>query len=510
MKNILFAVSEIEGIVKTGGLADVAKALPLTLNQLGYDARTVLPYYQQIHTTLPIENALETVEFSLALSQEYQVKVHLFRHNESLVYAVDIDPLFNRVGIYSSGYHAFDDNGERFGVYAIAVLHFFEHFAEQAQFSPEIIHCNDWHTGLIPALFEQSDYWRNSNCKTLLSIHNGAFQGIFQAHTVPSLLQKFGWEYFDVDTINFLKQGIRYAGKVVAVSPNYAEELLTPLGSHYLYDTFQEAKHKCHGILNGCEYKDWSPETDPLIPFNYDVNSLDIKAKNKQALQEQLGLTVDANTPIIAQVSRITDQKGFDYLIPALRRLAQHRVQLVIAGQGDPFYVEQLKNIAAKYPERIHFHNGYSEELAHQYMAGADYFLVPSLFEPCGLTQMYALAYGTLPIVRKVGGLKDTVRDLTRFANANGFVFTQPNADHLVSAIRRGLVFYHECKKTYREMQVRAMNTKYLWQESAVKYVELYRELHGIESVAASENLYDTVTATNESNNEQHWQELAS
>lgn len=509
MKNILFAVSEIEGIVKTGGLADVAKALPLTLNQLGYDARTVLPYYLQIQTILPVEKAISSTEFSLALAQDYQVRVHLFNHNDALIYCVDIAPLFEREGIYSSGYHAFEDNGERFGVYAIALLHYFEHFGASQGFMPEIIHCNDWHTALIPALFEQSDFWRAKDCQTLLSIHNGAFQGIFQAHNVPSLQYKFGWEYFDGDCINFLKLGIRYAGKVVAVSPNYAKELLTPLGSHYLYDTFMQAKDKVHGILNGCEYQDWSPETDPLISVNYDVNSLENKALNKDALQRLLGLTVDPNTPIVAQVSRITDQKGLDYLIPALRELVQHRVQLVIAGQGDPYYVEQLENIAKQYPEKIHFHNGYSEELAHKYMAGSDYFLVPSLFEPCGLTQMYALAYGALPIVRKVGGLKDTVRDLTR-SNANGFVFTKPNASHLISAIRRGLVFFHECKKTYREMQVRAMNTKYLWQDSALEYVALYEQLLGIARYQESANLYDTVAFTSDSNNEQNWQQLAS
>lgn len=513
MKNIIFAVSEMEGIVKTGGLADVAKALPLALNQFGYDTRVILPYYQQVQNILPLSNAITSYEFSLDLSVFYPVKVHCFRHNGVTIYCVDIDALFNRFGIYSSGYDAYADNGERFAVFSISVLHFFQHFAEQIAFKPHVIHCNDWHTALIPALFQQSEYWRNQYCETLLSIHNGAFQGVFSRISTPSLESRLTEDCFDYDTVNFLKLGIRYAGKIVAVSPNYAKELLTPLGSHYLYDTFQEAKDKCHGILNGCDYKDWSPDTDPLIDIPYDVDHLEKKAKNKHALQKQLGLTIDPTVPVVAQVSRITDQKGLDYLIPALFELVQHRVQIVIAGQGDPFYVEQLKRISNKYPSKIHFHDGYSETMAHRYMAGADYFLVPSLFEPCGLTQMYALAYGALPIVREVGGLKDTVRDLTQ-PNANGFVFSEPNAAHLVSAIRRGLVFYHECQKTYKEMQRRAMNTKFNWKDSAEKYVGLYHSLLNEkkldESLLSNVSLYETLQMNHHSNNDENLDILAS
>ncbi|MBU2919083.1 glycogen synthase [Psychrosphaera sp. F3M07] len=478
MKNILFAVSEIEGLVKTGGLADVAKALPLALNKLGHNARIVIPYYQQIAKILPKDNAIKSYAFPLNLNITYQVNVHVFEHTGLTIYCVDIATLFDRSGIYGDDYHAFEDNGERFSVFSIAILYFFQHFATQLSFSPNIIHCNDWHTALIPMLFKHDDYWKQANCDTILTIHNGAFQGIFSKKSVPSLISKLGTSHpnYEHDVVNFLKLGIVFAGRVVAVSPNYAQELLTELGSHHLFDIFQQVKHKTSGILNGCDYKDWSPEQDQLIHTPYGPNSLEKKLENKKDLQQQAGLTVDANIPIVAQVCRLTDQKGLDYLIPALRELVQHKVQILVAGTGDPIYVDQLEFLAQKHPDKLHFHHGYSEKLAHSYMAGADYFLVPSLFEPCGLTQMYALAYGTLPIVREVGGLKDTVIDLA-FDDATGVVFSQPDCSHLIAAIRRGLLFYREYPERYKNLQVRAMDTKFLWHDSANQYLELYETL---------------------------------
>lgn len=478
MKSILFAVSEMESLVKTGGLADVAKALPVTLKNLGHDARIVMPYYQAVSQVMPIEQALKSYSFSLNLACDYQVNIHHFLHLGIDIYCVDIKELFSRPGIYGDDYHAFDDNGERFSVFSIALLSFFQHFQHQLEFNPQVIHCNDWHTALVPVLFEHDSYWQQAKCKTILTIHNGAFQGIFSKKSVPSLTQKLGKNHpsYELDVINFLKLGIEYTNKVVAVSPNYAKELLTELGSHHLFDIFHQHQQKITGILNGCDYTDWSPEQDPLIQYPYSASQIANKAKNKQALQNRCGLTPDDNIPIIAQVCRLTDQKGLDYLIPALRELSQHKVHILIAGTGDPIYVDQLEFLANKYSDKIHFHHGYSEALAHQYMAGADYFLVPSLFEPCGLTQMYALAYGTLPIVREVGGLKDTVIDLTQ-PNATGLLFSQPNCAQLVAATRRALLFYREYPEKYQDVQQRAMQSKFSWNKSASQYLELYESL---------------------------------
>jgi starch synthase len=231
------------------------------------------------------------------------------------------------------------------------------------------------------------------------------------------------------------------------------------------------------GILNGCDYNDWSTQTDPYIEQNYQLDTLELKTKNKLAIQKSNKMQLAEDIPVIAMVSRLTDQKGLNYLLPAIKQLVHHRVQIMIAGTGDPLYVDQLEYLAKKYPETVHFHHGFSEHIAHTYMAGADFFMMPSLFEPCGLTQMYALAYGTLPVVREVGGLKDTVVDISQ-PNATGVVFREPNPDHLVSAVRNGLLCYYETSDKFDSIRKRAMQTKFLWSDSALQYQALYQRLH--------------------------------
>ena len=477
--NIVFAVSELEGLVKTGGLADVARALPLALADLQQDARLVLPYYQAVANLLPPCEAERSFTFSLNTDREHKVVVHQFKFNQLPLYCFDISELFDRTGIYGETYQAYDDNGERFALFSIAILHFFQQFAEQLQFSPDVFHCNDWHTALLPILFEHDPYWQQHKSKTLLCIHNGAYQGIFTKQSIPSLMHTLG-EYHDnyeKDVVNYLKLGICAADQVVAVSPNYAKELLTELGSHHLFDVFDFHRHKVVGILNGCDYKDWSPETDPFIAEAYSSSSITGKVKNKLALQRKLGFTPAVNTPVISMVCRLTDQKGLNFLLPAIKDLVKHKVHICIAGTGDPLFVDQLEFFSQKYPDRLHFECGFSESIAHEYTAGADFFLVPSLFEPCGLTQMYSLAYGTLPIVREVGGLKDTVTDIKREQAATGIVFLEPTPQELLAAIRKGLLFYHEYPEKFVATQVRAMQSKFLWSDSAQQYLTLYEQV---------------------------------
>lgn len=477
--NIVFAVSEFEGLVKTGGLADVARALPMALNQAQQDARIALPYYQLIAEQLPPCEAQRSFTFKLQAGSERKVKVHQFTVAETTLYCFDIDALFHRPGVYGETYQAYEDNGERFALFAIAILHFFEHFASQLQFTPDVFHCNDWHTAVLPALFKHHKYWQQQACKTLLTIHNGAYQGIFAKNTIPALLSQLGEHHsnYEKDVVNYLKLGISYADHIVAVSPNYASELLTELGSHHLYDVFNFHRGKVSGILNGCDYQDWSPDTDPLIVEPYCLGNVSGKVKNKLALQKQLGFTPSLNTPVISMVCRLTDQKGLNFLLPAIKDLVKHKLHLCVAGTGDPLYVDQLEFFSQKYPDKLSFVNTYSEQIAHQYTAGADFFLVPSLFEPCGLTQMYALAYGTLPIVRKVGGLKDTVVDISQEL-ATGIVFDEPSSYELVAAIRKGLLFYHEFPEKLVATQVRAMQSKFLWSDSAKQYLTLYEQTH--------------------------------
>lgn len=475
--NIVFAVSELEGLIKTGGLADVAKALPLALNKMEQDARVALPYYQHVAELLPPNEAERSFTFSVVAGQEFRVNVHQFQFATLTVYCFDIDGLFDREGIYNAGYKDYEDNGQRFTLFSSAILNFFQHFAGQLQFTPQIIHCNDWHTAVLPALFDNDNYWKNTDCSTLLSIHNGAYQGIFEKHAIPALMNKLGDDHpeYEKDVVNFLKLGIYHADKVVAVSPNYAQELLTELGSHHLFDIFIAQKDKVSGILNGCDYQDWSPETDTYIPQQYSQQTIERKLVNKLALQKQVGFEPDASTPLISMVCRLTDQKGLNYLLPAIRDLVKHKVHMCIAGTGDPVYVDQLEFYTRKYSDKFNFINTYSESIAHNYMAGADFFMMPSLFEPCGLTQMYSLAYGTLPIVREVGGLKDTVIDLSK-PDATGIVFAEPNAKDLLAGIRKGLLFYHEYPDKFVSTQQHAMETKFLWQDSAKRYMELYEQ----------------------------------
>lgn len=478
--NIVFAVSELEGLIKTGGLADVAKALPTALNELGQDARIALPYYRQVAEIIPPCEAERSFTFSIIVHREFRVKVHQYNFNNMPLYCFDIESVFDRPGVYGETYQPYEDNGERFSLFSIATLSFFQQFAGQLQFEPDIIHCNDWHTAVLPAIFDCEPYWQQSKCKTILSIHNGAYQGIFAKNTIPSLLNKLGDAHpsYEKDVVNFLKLGISYTDKVVAVSPNYASELLTELGSHHLYDVFNFHRHKVTGILNGCDYEYWSPETDQYIAENFSLNNISSKVKNKLALQQRVGFMPAVNTPVISMVCRLTDQKGLNFLLPCIKELVRHKVHICIAGTGDPLYVDQLEFFSRKYSDKLHFENSYSEEIAHQYMAGADFFLMPSLFEPCGLTQMYSLAYGTLPIVREVGGLKDTVVDI-RHEEATGVVFSEPNAQELLAAVRKGLLFYHEYPEKFVATQVRAMQSKFLWLDSAKKYLETYEQIGG-------------------------------
>lgn len=476
--NVVFAVSELEGLIKTGGLADVGKALPMALLELGQDARVALPYYQQVAELLPVDTADNSYTFTLHTHREYFITVYAFTFNTLTVYAFDVDSLFDRAGAYGDSYHPYDDNGERFSVFSMAILNFFQHFSQQIEFDPQVFHCNDWHTSVLPVLFHDDTYWQQKNCKTVLSIHNGAYQGIFAKDDLPSLMNNLNPKHFSYDDecLNFIQLGISHSDKIIAVSPNYAQELLTPLGSHHLFDVFNFNSHKVTGILNGCDYKDWSADVDPLLTHNYSIQTIHHKVKNKLWLQKECGFSQDENTPLISMVCRLTDQKGLNFLLPIVDQLMHHKVHITIAGTGDPVYVERLKEYAKQYPNKFHFLHSYSEKIAHTYVAGADFFLVPSLFEPCGLTQMYSLAYGTLPIVREVGGLKDTVVDLLHH-DATGVVFTEPEPDALLGAIRKGLLMFHEYPEHFTNIQIKAMQSKFLWQDSAQKYLEQYEQL---------------------------------
>ncbi|WP_143871254.1 glycogen synthase GlgA [Catenovulum sediminis] len=474
--NILFVSSEVEDLAKTGGLADVAKALPVSFKKVGHDVRIVTPFYQTSNNVENAKDVLTGVELH-AGEQTYKYNVKSVELHGVTIYLVDYPAYFDRKGIYSDGYEAYDDNGERYAFFSMAALH----LAQLLEFKCDIIHCNDWHTGLIPYYLKKhwSDNAFLASAKTVLSVHNGAFQGVFHLDSVP-FLAKSGVDHEDVHhgLVNYLKIAVKYATKIVAVSPSYAQELQTDLGSHHMGDYFRNRSADMLGIINGCDYSQWDPAHDPLIPSQYTVENMSGKAFCKANLQQQSHLPVDGDIPLIGMVCRITDQKGFGYLIPILENILHHNVQIVMIGTGDPNLVSQIQAISDKHRSKFYFLHDFSLKFSHLITAGSDFFLMPSLFEPCGLNQMYSLAYGTLPIVRAVGGLKDTVKDLEADpAEANGFVFNRPDSEELLNCVRKALLFYHEYPQTFEFIRKKAMQSKFNWHDSAMKYEALYRSI---------------------------------
>ena len=471
---IMLAISEVDGFVKTGGLADVGRALPLALKQRGHDVRVVLPFYKSIPAG-SFTTALETLQVSMGNTKIW-CAVRQGWMGEVPLYLVEYDDFFARTSPYDDGTFPYADNAERFGFFSKAVFH----TCQALQFVPDILHCNDWQTALVPFYLKVHEAAHPFFQKTasVLTLHNASFQGKFPA--TASVFLGIGWEHFtaqqfeDFGQLNFLKGGLAWADKINAVSPGYAQELLTPLGGHGLHELFLNRQNDLQGILNGCESSHWNPATDPFLPAHYHRMDFSGKALCKKALQHRLGLNQAAKIPLIGMVTRITTQKGFDYLLPALQTLLQENVQLVILGTGEPWIEEALRHLAERFPENFRWRNEYHEELSHWIEAGADLFLMPSLFEPCGLNQMYSLRYGTLPIVRAVGGLKDTVRPHDQ-PKGTGFLFDPPTPQALLACVQEALTVYEKHPKMFQRLVQNAMKATFDWEVTARHYEKLYQ-----------------------------------
>ena len=473
--NIVFAISEVEELVKTGGLADVGKALPLALKSPEHTVSVFMPYYRAIAEQFSLSEACSS-QTLFAESKVYHYAVRQLNWHGIDVYFIDYPEYFDREGLYNSAYEAYHDNGERFSFFCGAVLSAIQALG----ITPDIVHCHDWHTAMLPFLMRSDRSGYFSNTRSVFTIHNAAFQGVHRIEEIPYLRHHPAiFEQVHGGYINFLQSAIECADNITTVSPNYASELLTDLGSHGLHDRLMQRSNDLSGILNGCDYSQWDPMTDPYIPAHFNADDVSGKAECKQALQRKSGLPAEPNVPVFGMVCRLTEQKGFGYLIPILDRLIRHKLQLVIIGTGDPRVCQDLGEFAEQHPQQFSFINGFSTEHAHLIEAGADFFLMPSQFEPCGLNQMYSLAYGTVPIVRAVGGLKDTVVD-PEYApdTATGFVFEQPSGEALLSCIRRALLAYYECPVTFRAMQQKGMHTRFTWQEAAEQYLALYQSIN--------------------------------
>ena len=475
MERLLFVASEAYPLIKTGGLADVAGSLPEVLRQQGMDVRLLLPGYQ--HILESIEPPAEVARFDVG-GATVRILATRLPGTELETWLLE-HPLFSRRP--GNPYHNLEgepwpDNADRFALLsqvaaAIAT-------AEAGlDWCPDVLHCNDWHTGLAIAL----THLRERRPRTVFTIHSLAHMGLCDRPTFDRLgLPTQFWhdsalEFYD--HCSFIKGGLVYADYITTVSPTYAREICESPGGMGLEGLLSQRRERLVGILNGIDCRVWNPATDPYLERCYSPDSLADKAHNKAALQAALGLAPADDRPLVGLVGRLVEQKGLELILPVLGEMLASPVQIVVLGTGDPGYEHQLRAFADHNPESMAVVLAYDESMAHRIEAGSDIFLMPSLFEPCGLNQLYSLRYGTLPLVRAVGGLADTVVDSTSQAladgSATGFVFQRPDANDLLATVRRACALWHD-RSAWAQVQRNAMDQDFSWQQSANRYRQLY------------------------------------
>lgn len=474
---ILFASSECAPFFKTGGLGDVAGALPKELRKKGEDIRVVLPFPKQMPQKYQ-EQCEDILNFNVQVGwREQYCGVKRLVLDDVTYYFLDNLYYFGaRDNLY--GYY---DDGERFAWFSMAIIE----MMERVDFIPDIVHVNDFHTAMVPFLLKEKYRWINAykDIQTVLTIHNIEFQGQYAPDVLPDLFGMGMERYYDGaarygDGINYLKAGILYAGKVNTVSPSYAAEIQTPEFGKGLDGILRTQQYKLSGIVNGIDYDTNDPETDPLIPGHFSATDLSGKTVNKRAVQQKMGLPENPDIPLLAIVSRLTYQKGFHLVLAEMENLLQHNVQLVLLGTGDPNFENSFRYFAEKYPDKFSASISFDVGLAQLFYAGADLFLMPSAFEPCGLSQMISMRYGTLPVVHEIGGLKDTVIPFNPLTHeGTGFGFAQFDSYYLMDAIEKALRFYWHDRSGWQEMQQRAMEKDFSWTTSSEQYLTLYQQL---------------------------------
>jgi starch synthase len=484
--NILFLSSEVVPFAKTGGLADVSGALPQAIKELGHEVRVMMPKYGfiserkfKIHEIIrlrdmeiPVGNRREKASVKSSFIVGPKVKVQ--------IYFLESRRYFQRDGLYvnSKTGEDYPDNDERFIFFCRGVIETLKRLG----WKPDIIHCNDWQTALVP-VFLKTVYRTEpllDGVKTLLTIHNISYQGIFPENS----FRKSGLpeEIFDDiehhGNFNFLKAGIIYSDAVSTVSPNYAKEISSD--DEYgcgLMKVLKKRRRDLFGILNGVDYSIWNPEVDKYIPVPYGLRTIESKYENKKVLLKRFNLEYNEKIPVVAQISRLVDQKGFDLIADIIDAMMKLDIQYIVLGTGESKYREMLERIRRKYPKKVGIHLGFDEELAHLIEAGADIFLMPSRYEPCGLNQMYSLKYGTVPVVRATGGLVDTVEEFNpKTGRGTGFLFEEYSGQELLKALKRAISVYKD-KKLWMKVIRNGMLKDYSWNASAKKYVSLYGKI---------------------------------
>jgi starch synthase len=475
---ICYAAAEVAPLAKTGGLADVAAALPASLERLGHDVRAFFPLHAQVRLAgreaWPVD-FIRDVPIELGgRRRSFTAWTTRLPGSGLSVHLIDCPELFHRDGVYTNG----ADEGLRFAFFSRAVIE----SCQRMGFAPDVFHCNDWHTALVPLLLHTVYEWDAlfARSRTLLTIHNVGYQGRFPASTVDELglgawRSRFEGPELRAGRVGFLRTGVLEADVVSTVSPTHAREIQTPEYGMGLEDVLRARSSTLVGILNGIDDRTWDPANDRLIPHPYSAAEPAGKAKNKEHLLGQLRLAPAPRAPLVGVVSRLTPQKGFELcfdVLPAL--LAQRDVRLVALGSGERVYEEFFAGLQARFPDRVCFHRGHNEELAHVIEAGSDLFLMPSRYEPCGLNQMFSLRYGSIPVVRKTGGLADTVRPVeSANGRGTGFVFEHFTTQGLGWALGTALATWED-RATWGRLVRNAMAEDFSWDRQARRYVELY------------------------------------
>ncbi|MDM5263214.1 glycogen synthase GlgA [Sulfurovum sp. XTW-4] len=481
--NILLAASEVVPFAKSGGLADVSGALPKALRAFGHDVRVVMPRYYIVDKE---KYGLKALEGSLGVPMGSMAEAWATVYEGVLpgsdvpIYFIEHEGFFGRKGLYDEDGRGYDDNDNRFIFFSKAVMQ----LAKKLHLKPDVIHVNDWHTAAIPVLLNTTyafdpDFQYTGS---LLTIHNMQHQGKFYKGGMDVL--GVGWEHFNADEleefdgINLLKGGIVHADAINAVSQKYAQEIRTPEFGWGLDRLIDAKAYKLYGILNGIDYEEWSPAVDSFIPATFDLDDLSGKALCKSALQKEFDLPQRDEVPLIGLVGRLVEQKGITLLSAAMDELMKLDIQIVLLGTGEKWAENFFSECTAKYPEKFACYIGYRNDIAHKIEAGSDMFLMPSLFEPCGLNQIYSLRYGTLPIVHATGGLDDTIENYDSVhESGTGFKFYNATPEALIGTVQWAVNTWYQDRSGFEKLQHNAMLKRFNWEEAAQGYEDLYRHI---------------------------------
>lgn len=478
---ICFVSSEISPFAKTGGLADVSGALGKYLSKLGHDVRLVMPFYSSVNT---IKYSFHAVDFAQNIELWFGKRKYIFNilttklpGSNADVYFIHCPELYDRWSIYTND----ADEHIRFALLSRVAVG----LCQEMKWAPDIIHCNDWQTGLVPVYLKTIFNWDKlfHKTKTVLTIHNIGYQGAFKGHIINDLNLSEYYKWFDSEElyfnrINFLRTGVLHADKITTVSKTYAREIQTDYLGEGLQKLLRLRSKDLTGILNGVDYDEWNPETDEHIPYNYSIKNLSGKEKNKKELLKRMGLVYDPEAPVFGMVTRLAEQKGIELFNGCLDQfLSVNNIRFVILGSGDLDYEEFLFHLQLKHKDKLVFYNGYNNELSHLIEAGIDIFVMPSRYEPCGLNQIYSLKYGTVPVVRKTGGLADTV-ELYKWETLEGagFVFEHYNSESLLWALNYAITTFKH-KDAWKKLMINGMKKDFSWRKQIKKYVNLYLDL---------------------------------